>query len=323
MGKATSDSFMLMIEGQEGSTYENLLSMAQKAEALGFGGFFRSDHWLPIQGARTLDATDAWATLAGLARETKRIRLGALVSPMTFRHPSEFAKIVATVDQMSGGRVDAGFGAGWYEGEHQTYGLPFYTLKERFDRMEEAITVCTGLWSESESTSFEGAYYQLENAPGFPKPAQKPLPVIIGGKGARRTPALTAKFAREYNTGGLLHEWVERCDRVRAACEAIGRDPASVRYTWMTATCIGKTEADAWKRAEMRFKHAGQTGDVKAWVEDQQTRGMTFGSVEQVAETFRAYADAGADRFYLQIVPSPEDEHLELIAGEVMPLVTA
>jgi F420-dependent oxidoreductase-like protein len=323
LGKATNESFILMIEGQEGISYDGLLLLARKVEALGFGGLFRSDHWLPISGTRTLDATDAWATLAGLARETKRIRLGALVSPMTFRHPSEFAKIVATVDQMSGGRIDAGFGAGWYDGEHQTYGVPFYTLRERFDRMEEAIKVCTSLWSDSESSSFAGTYYQLDDAPGFPKPSQKPLPVIIGGKGAKRTPALTAQFAREYNTGGLVHEWVERCDRVRAACEAIGRDPATVRYTWMTATCIGQTEADAWKRAEMRFKHSQQTGDVKAWVEDQQTRGMTFGSVEQVAETFRAYAEAGADRFYLQIVPSPEDEHVELIANEVMPLVTA
>ncbi|MGE3912605.1 MAG: LLM class flavin-dependent oxidoreductase [Chloroflexota bacterium] len=181
MGKATADSFILMIEGQEGSSYDELLGMARKAEALGYGGFFRSDHWLPIQGPRQLAATDAWSTLAGLARETTRIRLGALVSPMTFRHPAEFAKIVASVDQMSGGRIDAGFGAGWYEGEHQTYGVPFYTLKERFDRMEEAIKICTSLWSEAASTTFPGQYYQLDNAPGFPKPLQQPMPVIIGG----------------------------------------------------------------------------------------------------------------------------------------------
>jgi len=323
LGKATADSFILMIEGQEGISYEGLLNLARKVEALGYGGLFRSDHWLPISGKRTLDATDAWATLAGLARETTRIRLGALVSPMTFRHPTEFAKIVATVDQMSGGRIDAGFGAGWYEGEHQTYGLPFYTLKERFDRMEEAITVCTRLWSEAESTSFSGQYFRLDDAPGYPKPIQKPIPVIIGGKGMRRTPALTAQFAREYNTGGLLHEWVERCDRVRAACETIGRDPATVRYTWMTAAVIGQTEADAWQRAERRFTHSQQTGDVKAWVADQQTRGMLFGTADQVSEKLRAYAEAGADRFYLQIVPAPEGEHIELIAAEVIPKVIA
>ncbi|MCC7372832.1 MAG: TIGR03560 family F420-dependent LLM class oxidoreductase [Chloroflexi bacterium] len=310
-----------MIEGQEGISYDGLLSLARQVEAAGWGGLFRSDHWLPIQGQRTLDATDAWSTLAGLARETSRIRLGALVSPMTFRHPTEFAKIVATVDQMSGGRIDAGFGAGWYEGEHQTYGLPFNSFRERFDRMTEAIDICTSLWSPSESTSFSGAYYQLDNAPGFPKPLQQPMPVIVGGKGAKRTPALTARYAREYNTGGLVHEWVERRDRVKAACEAIGRDPASLRYTWMTATCIGLTEADAWKRATMRFKHAGLSGTVEDWVAEQQGRGMTFGSVEQAAERLRAYAEAGAERFYLQIVPAPEEEHVDLITRELIPRV--
>jgi F420-dependent oxidoreductase-like protein len=274
-------------------------------------------------GRRTLDATDAWATLAGLARETSRVRLGALVSPMTFRHPTDFAKIVATVDQMSGGRIDVGFGAGWYEGEHRTYGVPFPSLKERFDRLEEALNVCTALWSNAESSSYTGTYYSLDDAPGFPKPAQSPIPVIIGGSGPRRTPDLTARFAAEYNTGGALADWVERCDRVRAACERVGRDPASVRYTYMTATLVGLTEADAWKRAETRFVHAGQSGDVKAWVAAQQARGMQFGSVEQVSERMRAYVAAGCDRLYLQIVPSPEDEHVEMIAKEVIPRVIA
>lgn len=321
MSKATADSFIVMIEGQEGDSYASLLRLAQKAEALGFGGFFRSDHWLPIMGKRTLDATDAWATLAGLARETSRVRLGALVSPMTFRHPADFAKIVATVDQMSGGRIDVGFGAGWYEGEHQTYGLAFPSLKERFNRMEEALNVCTALWSEADSSSFQGTYYSLDNAPGFPKPAQRPIPVIIGGRGTRRTPDLTARFAAEYNTGGALEDWIERCDRVRAACERIGRDPASLRYTFMPPTIVGLTEADAWQRAASRFKHAGQNGDVKAWVAEQQTRGMLFGGVDQVAERMRAYVAAGADRFYMQIVPSPEDEHVEMIAKELIPRV--
>jgi F420-dependent oxidoreductase-like protein len=323
MSKASADSFIVMIEGQEGDSYESLLRLAQRVEALGFGGFFRSDHWLPIMGRRTLDATDAWATLAGLARETSRVRLGALVSPMTFRHPADFAKIVATVDQMSGGRIDVGFGAGWYEGEHQAYGLPFPSLKERFDRMEEALNVCTALWSDSDASSYEGTYYSLDSAPGFPKPAQRPIPVIIGGRGVRRTPDLTARFAAEYNTGGALEDWVERCDRVRAACERIGRDPASLRYTFMPSTIVGATEADAWKHAETRFAHAGQSGDVKAWVAEQQTRGMLFGSVEQVAEHMRAYVAAGADRFYMQIVPSPDDEHVEMIARELIPRVIA
>jgi F420-dependent oxidoreductase-like protein len=323
MAKATPDSFIVMLEGQEGDSYEGILHIARKVEALGFGGLFRSDHWLPIMGPRTLDATDAWATLAGLARETSRIRIGALVSPMTFRHPADFAKLVATVDQMSGGRVDAGFGAGWYEGEHQTYGVPFPSLKERFDRLEEALRVCTALWSDDEAVTFAGQHYRLDNAPGRPKPVQRPLPVIVGGRGTRRTPDLTARFAAEYNTGGAIPDWIERCDRVRAACERLDRDPATLRYTFMPSTIVGLTEADAWKQAERRFAYAQQTGDVRAWIADQQTRGMLFGSAEQVSERLRAYADAGCSRFYLQIVPSPDDEQVELIAREVIPRVTA
>jgi F420-dependent oxidoreductase-like protein len=322
MPKATAESFILMLEGQEGDTYQSILRLARKVESLGFGGLFRSDHWLPIMGSRQLDATDAWATLAGLARETSRIRLGALVSPMTFRHPSEFAKVVATVDQMSGGRIDAGFGAGWYEGEHQTYGLPFPSLKERFDRLEESLQICTALWSQ-ESVTFTGKYYSLIDAPGSPKPAQRPMPVIVGGRGTRRTPDLTARFAAEYNTGGALEEWIERCDRVRAACVRIDRDPASLRYTYMPSTIVGLTEVDAWQQAKRRFEHAGQSGDVKAWVAEQETRGMLFGSVERVSDRLRAYAEAGASRFYLQVVPSPDDAHVELIASEVVPRVTS
>ena len=197
----------VMLEGQEGHSYADILRVACTSEKLGFGGMFRSDHWLPIMGDRQIEATDAWATLAGLARDTTRIRFGTLVSPMTFRHPSELAKQAATVDQMSGGRVEVGFGAGWYEGEHAACGIPFPPLKERFDRLEESLEVCTALWSSAESSTFKGRYYSLERAPGRPKPVQQPLPVIIGGRGVKRTPDLTARFAAEYNTGAAIPEW--------------------------------------------------------------------------------------------------------------------
>jgi F420-dependent oxidoreductase-like protein len=282
---------------------------------------FRSDHWLPIMGDRQIEATDAWATLAGLARDTTRIRFGTLVSPMTFRHPSELAKQAATVDQMSGGRVEVGFGAGWYEGEHAAYGIPFPPLKERFDRLEESLEVCSALWSSAESSTFKGRYYSLDRAPGRPKPVQQPLPVIIGGRGVKRTPDLTARFAAEYNTGAAIPEWSVRRARVVAACERIGRDPSSIVYSWMTATVVGLTEADAWKEAERRFRHAGRTGDVRAWVAEQQASGMLFGSAEQAAETLSASLAAGASRWYLQIVPSPSDEVLEVIAKEIAPLI--
>jgi F420-dependent oxidoreductase-like protein len=311
----------VMLEGQEGASYEDILRVACTSETLGFGAIFRSDHWLPIMGDRQLGATDAWATLAGLARDTSRIRFGTLVSPMTFRHPSELAKFTATVDQMSGGRVEVGFGAGWYEGEHNAYGLPFPTLKERFDRLEESLEVCTALWSDQTSATYRGRYYSVDQAPGQPKPVQRPLPVIVGGKGARRTPDLTARFATEYNTGGTVQEWSERRQRVVEACQRIGRDPASLAYSWMTATIVGCTEAEAWQEAERRFQHSRQTGDVRAWVEDQRSRGMLFGSAEQAAERLSEVLAAGASRWYLQIVPTPSDELLRMIATEIGPRI--
>jgi F420-dependent oxidoreductase-like protein len=313
----------VMLEGQEGHSYDDILRIACTSEKLGFGGMFRSDHWLPIMGNRQLDATDAWATLAGLARDTSRIRFGTLVSPMTFRHPSELAKQAATIDQMSGGRLEVGFGTGWYEGEHVTYGVRFPPLKERFDRLEESLEVCSALWGAQESATFTGRYYSIDRAPGRPKPVQRPLPIIIGGRGARRTPDLTARFAAEYNTGGSVKDWSERRARVVAACERVGRDPASVVYSWMTATVVGLTEADAWREAERRFRHAGRSGDVRAWVAEQQATGMVFGSAEQAAEKLSASLAAGASRWYLQIVPTPSDELLQMIAREIAPLVRA
>jgi alkanesulfonate monooxygenase len=310
-----------MLEGQEGASYDDILRVARTSERLGFGAIFRSDHWLPIMGARLLDATDAWATLAGLARETSTIRFGTLVSPMTFRHPAELAKQAATIDQMSGGRVEVGFGAGWYDGEHEAYGLPFPPLKERFDRLEESLIVCTALWSDETAATVDGHYSHLVNAPGQPKPVQRPLPIIVGGKGARRTPDLTVRFAQEYNTGGTLGDWDERRARVAAACERAGRDPSTLVYSWMTSTCVGLTEADAWKAAERRFKHARQSGDVKAWVAEQQTRGMLFGSAEQAANRLGEALAVGATRWYFQIVPDPDDALLEVIASEVIPRI--
>ena len=315
------DRMRVMLEGQEGHSYPDLLRVACTSEKLGFGGMFRSDHWLPIMGERHIDATDAWATLAGLARETSRIRIGPLVSPMTFRHPSELARQAATIDQMSGGRLEVGFGAGWYEGEHAAYGMPFPPLKERFDRLEESLEVCTRLWGSADSATFAGRYFSLDNAPGRPKPVQRPMPVIIGGHGPKRTPDLTARFAAEYNTGSSVTEWKERRTRVVAACERIGRDPSSIVYSWMTATVVGLTEADAWTEAERRFRHARRSGDVRAWVAEQRLGGMLFGSAEQAAEQLGNALAAGATRWYLQIVPSPSDELLEMIATEIAPRV--
>ncbi len=310
------ESCVVMLEGQEGGTYDDILRIARHSEELGFGAVFRSDHWLPIMGARSLDATDAWTTLAGLARDTTRIRFGTLVSPMTFRHPSQLAKIAATIDQMSGGRVEIGFGTGWYEAEHAAYGLPFPPLGERFDILEEALQICTSLWSEG-STTFEGKHFSLKDAPGLPKPVQRPLPVIVGGRGPKRTADLTACFAHEYNTGGDLDEWTRRCGNVRAACERNGRDPESVVYSWFGPTIVGHDEADALRRAKQRMEHSGATGDVRAWLDDLATRNLMFGSASQVAEQVAALRERGASRWHFQVVPHPDDDMLELLAKEV------
>ena len=224
----------VFVEPQQGASYDDQLRVAQHAEALGFEGFFRSDHYL-LMGQWAPDGltgepgpTDAWTTLAGLARETSRLRLGTLVSSATFRHPGVLAIQAAQVDEMSGGRVELGLGAGWFAEEHAAYGIPFPEVRERFDRLEEQLAIITGLWATppGERFGFAGEHYQLTDSPALPKPVQSPLPVIVGGHGKRRTPALAARFASEFNVGfSPAAEVAELVAGVRAACTAIGRDP--------------------------------------------------------------------------------------------------
>ena len=229
----------IFTEPQQGATYDQLLAVAQRAEQLGFGAFFRSDHYLAMGDALTAGGlpgpTDAWTTLAGLARDTTTIRLGTLVTAATFRLPGVLAISVANVDQMSGGRVELGLGAGWYEQEHMSYGIPFPDLGERFERLEEQLEILTGLWSTpiGERFSFAGRHYQLTDSPALPKPAQgSDLPLIIGGGGPRRTPRLAARFAAEFNLGfRSLSDFSAQRQRVIDACAAAGRDPASIAFS--------------------------------------------------------------------------------------------
>jgi F420-dependent oxidoreductase-like protein len=208
-------SFSVMVEPQEGGTYDDLRSLAQRAEALGFDGFFRSDHYHPMNTPLTSDSSDCWTSLAGLARDTKRIRLGTMVSPMTFYIPGQFAKAVATVDQMSGGRVSVGMGGGWFAKEHAAYGLPFPGAGARLDRLEDALEICTRLWSDGVGHSYEGKQFSIKDGPGYPKPIQRPHPpIIMGGGGPKRTPMLAARFADEFNTFGGLETFKTRKQRV-------------------------------------------------------------------------------------------------------------
>jgi F420-dependent oxidoreductase-like protein len=312
----------VMIEPQEGGTYAEMLGLARRAEAIGFGGFFRSDHYLPMNVPPDSDATDAWATLAGFARETSTIRIGVLVSPMTFRHPSEFGKVVATVDHMSSGRLEVGMGAGWFEKEHVAYGLPFPPPAERMDRLENALQICTRLWSDGPAT-YEGKLFSVQNAPGHPKPQQRPgPPIIIGGGGPRRTPRLAAQFATEYNSFGAKPDvFAERRQRVVDACARQGRDPDSLIYSIMCPTIVGRDNADLRRRSQQRLDFNGQKDDVAEWIGQMQAGGSLVGTLTDVAARIKAMADQGCQRFYLQFVPVDDDGMLELIADELVPLL--
>jgi len=304
----------VFIEPQQGASYDDQLAVAQAAERLGFDGFFRSDHYLHM-GSRVdglPGPTDAWVTLAALARETSRIRLGTLVSPVTFRSPGVLAIQVAQVDQMSGGRVELGLGTGWYEAEHTAYGIEFPA--RRFDLLDEQLAVLTGLWSTpvGETFTFDGEHYQLTDSPGLPKPAQSQIPVIIGGKGPTRTPALAAQYAAEFNSFlAPLDEIEARFARVQSACENIGRDPEGMTLSVASTVCVGESEAELERRAVAIGRDPASLREH-----------AIAGTPGEVAEQLAAIGKAGASRVYLQVLDLSDLEHLELIAAEVAPHVT-
>jgi F420-dependent oxidoreductase-like protein len=303
----------IFTEPQQGATYEMLLKLAQRAELSGFGGFFRSDHFLSMGGVSGLPGpTDAWVTLGGLARETTTIRLGTLVTPITFRGPGLLAISVAQVDQMSDGRIELGIGAGWYEAEHTAYGFDFPDAPTRFDDLEDQLAILEGLWSTpvGETFSYAGKVHSVTNSPGLPKPVQQPVPIIMGGGGPTRTPALSARFATEYNVGfQSVSTFIERKQRVEAACAAIGREHP-MRYSLAIVVCAGESEDDVARRAAAIGRDpAALRGEGAA------------GSAEEVAAKLRGYIEAGCERIYLQILDVSDLDHLDFIAGEVAPLL--
>jgi F420-dependent oxidoreductase-like protein len=303
----------IFTEPQQGASYDTLLAVARTSESLGFDAFFRSDHYLSMGSATGLPGpSDAWTTLAGIARETTRIRLGTLVTSATFRHPGPLAITVAGVDAMSGGRVELGLGAGWYEDEHTAYGIPFPPVVERFDRLEEQLAVITGLWGTPEGATFTfgGDHYRLADSPALPKPVQRPWPpIIVGGHGARRTPHLAAAYAAEFNLAfSSLEETGSQFERVRAACESEGRDPATLAYSAAQVVCCGSTEAEVVARARA----------IGREVDELRANGLC-GSPDEVLAKLATYADAGAQRVYLQILDLADLDHLALIAESVLP----
>ncbi|WP_226486697.1 LLM class F420-dependent oxidoreductase [Streptomyces parvulus] len=298
----------IFTEPQQGATYDTLLTVAKATEDLGFDAFFRSDHYLRMGSSDGLPGpTDAWITLAGLARETRRIRLGTLMTAGTFRLPGVLAIQVAQVDQMSGGRIELGLGAGWFEEEHKAYGIPF--PKEKLGRLEEQLAIVTGLWATETGKTFDfhGKFYDLTDSPALPKPAQPKVPVLIGGHGATRTPRLAGQYADEFNMPFASVEDTERqFGRVRAAAEEAGRGAGALTYSNALVACVGKDDAEVARRAAAIGREADE---LKA-------NGLA-GSPAEVVDKIGRYAAVGARRIYLQILDLDDLDHLELISSQV------
>jgi F420-dependent oxidoreductase-like protein len=298
----------IFTEPQQGASYDTLLTVAKATEDLGFDAFFRSDHYLRMGSGDGLPGpTDAWITLAGLARETRRIRLGTLMTAGTFRLPGVLAIQVAQVDRMSGGRVELGLGAGWFEEEHKAYGIPF--PKEKIGRLEEQLEIVTGLWRTKvgETFDFHGTFYDLTDSPALPKPAQDRIPVLIGGHGATRTPRLAARFADEFNMPFAGVEDSERqFARVRAAAVGAGRGPDDLVLSNALVVCVGKDDQEVARRAAAIGR---EVGELKA-------NGLA-GTPSEVVDKIGRYAEIGSRRIYLQILDLSDLDHLEQISSHV------
>jgi F420-dependent oxidoreductase-like protein len=302
----------IFTEPQQGASYDDQLAVARRTEECGFSAFFRSDHYLAMGVDGLPGPTDSWVTLAGLARETSTIRLGTLVTSATFRLPGPLAISVAQVDVMSGGRVDLGLGAGWFEAEHTAYGMPFPHTAERFDRLEEQLAIITGLWRTpvGETFAFEGDHYVVVNSPALPKPTSPDgPPIIIGGHGKRRTPRLAARYAAEFNVGFSSADVVgDRFVRVREACDSAGRDPNELVYSAALTVCCGRDDAEVRRRAEA----------IGREVDELRGSGVA-GTPAECVETIGRYAAIGTERVYLQVMDLHDLDHLDLIAAKVMP----
>jgi len=303
----------IFTEPQQGASYDQLLAVARTAEECGFDAFFRSDHYLKMGSASGLpEYTDAWTTLAGLARDTDRIRLGTLVTPVTFRAVGSFPAIVTQVDHMSGGRVEVGLGAGWYEAEHDAYGLPFPPPVARYDLLEDQLSILHGVWSAQPSETFEhrGKTCKVSLSADSLRPAQSPHPpIIMGGRGGTRNARLAATFADEFNTPFVPKEQMKSThDAVRKACETAGRDPESLVWSVALVLCCGSSEKEVGRRAAAIDREVGEL----------RQNGLA-GSPQEVIDKPGAYADAGAQRFYLQVLDLSDLDHLRLVAEEVQP----
>jgi F420-dependent oxidoreductase-like protein len=307
----------LMIEGQEDVTWEDWVALAETCEASGIEALFRSDHYLSVSGRHERGALDAWGTINALAARTTTLRLGTMVSPASFRHPSVLGKLATTADHVSGGRVELGLGTGWSEVEHTAYGFPFLSMRERMDVLEEQLAIIhDGHWGSQEAYSFSGTHYTLSGLDARPRPVQTPHPpLIMGGAAGPRAARLAARFADEYNTVmPTLEDIAERKARIDAACRGAGRDP--IPFSIMTTTLIGRDEAEVRKRADAYTDRTGQPVDAanlpETWI---------AGTVDAVIAKLKAYEQAGVARVFLQHLVHRDLETVELIGRELAPAV--
>jgi F420-dependent oxidoreductase-like protein len=313
--------FALMSEPQQGLAYDEILALARCAEEAGFESYFRADHYSSFPGDAGMPTTDAWATLAGLARETTSIGLGVLVSPITFRSPGNFAKVVTTVDEMSGGRIEVGMGAGWNEPEHQQHGFPFPSQKERFDMLEEQLAIVHGLWTEPDGWSYEGRHWQIRDAHFAPKPVaregRRHPNLIVGGGGGPRMAALVARYADEINVSSSSAARVaEAYERVRVACLDIGREPGQVTHSAMTGVLVGRDDAELRARVGALMAAFGSAaGSAEEWLAERRSR-WVIGTPDEARARVREFAAAGASRLMLQTF-LPRDLEMVRLLGEI------
>lgn len=311
----------LMIEGQEGVTWEQWVDLARSCEEHGFQGLFRSDHYLSFDQPGERGALDAWSTLAGLAALTGRIRLGTMVSPVTFRHPSVLAKSVVTVDHISGGRAELGMGAGWFDREHEAFGFPFPPVPERMERLAEQVEIVHRLWDrDEEEVTFDGSHYQLEAAQALPYPVQEPHPpLILGGGAGPRAAALAARWADEYDVVSVGPDEARGArTRLSRSCEAIGRDPSTMRLSLMTGIVVGADRGELERRASALMEREGNSGDLGDAIERWRADRLA-GTADEVLAGLAEYAEAGVDRVLMQHLVHDDLETLELIGAEIIP----
>jgi F420-dependent oxidoreductase-like protein len=311
-----------MVEGQQGVRWSDWLALAEACERLGFEGLFRSDHYFSSRGVSGRGSTDAWTLLAALAARTSRIRLGTLVSPVTFRFPGLLAKAATTVDEISGGRAEIGLGAGWWEEEHTQFGFPFYDVEGRWQRLEEQVPIVHGLLTE-DRFSFEGRHYRLQAAEMLPRPVQRPhIPLILGGSTVgQRMQRLIGRYADEFNTvGGTPQQVADRFARARAGMEAEGRDPAALVTSFMTWFFVGRTE-DEYLEKIRRARSLDPNGPSFDEYRAEAEVDFIVGSTGRAAARLREYADAGVQRIFLNHELYDDLEMLELVASEVVPEV--